>query len=182
MLSLANFSFWLNFTDLEPKIATAPLSAGSTPRWAILGTAINSNNQSLSTSCIILIIDELKEKQIGLGREWSAPILGKDQTDISSSALRTLGLQPNSGDVVILELDPFALIQTLGITGGQSSEAFIANLILQYLSQNLNGMDLTNVTVGELVQFLEQILGPINIDLTGIIGQIFGIHIYFFFE
>ena len=33
MLANNELSFWLNYTDLEPKIATAPLATGSTPRF-----------------------------------------------------------------------------------------------------------------------------------------------------
>lgn len=174
MFSATEFSFWLNFTELEPKIASAPLAKGSTPRWAVLGKVINPKDQTSFTSTIILIIDQDREEQIDLGREWKSPRLGKDEAHVSSSVLRTLGLEANNGDTIILELDFFGLLQTLGITGGESPEAFLANIIDQTLSQNLNGVDLTNVTVGELIETIEQLLGPINVDVAGIIGQIFG--------
>ena len=104
--------------------------------------------------------------------------MGKDQTHVSASALRTIGVRANAGDTIFLKIDFFDLLQTLGVTNGLSSEEFVAGLITQYISQSFPELDISNVTIGQLVNLLQQAI-PININIIDILSSILGFFIKF---
>jgi len=143
----ASPNFWLNSTDIDLKISEAPLVVGAVPRWVFLGKVSNPNNPTYNTSSAILIIDSRQETEIGLGRGWIHPPLGRDETHISSSVLRALGVEANKGETIILTIDFISVLDSAGALPG-GFDGLVRNLLAQ------NGLNLT-ISIEQFIPLLE---------------------------
>ena len=76
-----------------------------TPRWIGIANFANSTNKNRITSGFVLVIDSLKEVQIGLGRDFTKTILQSREAFITKSALKFLGVEDNGSGKVQLIID-----------------------------------------------------------------------------
>ena len=67
------------------------------------------------TTAAVLIIDSEEEQKVGIGRGWHHRPLAEDETHVSASVLRTLGISPNSGEYITLHFDIVSMIQQVVI-------------------------------------------------------------------
>ena len=90
---------------------------GCSPRWVLFGDAINEQtNEKLRV--FVLAFDYLKEKSIGLGRNLIAPEISGNESYLTYSTVKSLGL----GDNVRLKIDVInALISQGFFTIGNDS-------------------------------------------------------------
>ena len=81
----------------------------------MLGKAMNPSNETRKGNVIILVIDSEREKEIGIGRDWDKRPLGLEETYISNSLLREIGVQPAMGERVHIGLDIFGVLNIFGV-------------------------------------------------------------------
>ncbi len=68
----------------------------------------------------------LISQEIGLGRGWVHPPLGRDEVHVSSTVLRRLGVQANSNQNVTLKIDFIKLFEDAGAFGTDKTlDAFL---------------------------------------------------------
>eukprot|EP01107_Rhizomastix_libera_P002165 TRINITY_DN13874_c0_g1_i1.p1 TRINITY_DN13874_c0_g1~~TRINITY_DN13874_c0_g1_i1.p1 ORF type:complete len:1304 (+),score=307.08 TRINITY_DN13874_c0_g1_i1:32-3943(+) len=145
-LMVSGPNFLTNFTNLEYQINSFEEVSGSSPRWTLIGKLQNVNNPTLSfqndsilASTMILVIDNEREKKMGVGREWKYPTLGKKEIHLSSTLLRWLNFRENSGDVAALHINiPDLLSQTLG--SEQSLSETLLNMISSQIPLNISSI------------------------------------------
>jgi hypothetical protein len=106
-------SSFVNCTQLEEMTKDFSNYNGVAPRWFAVGDFSNPDETSLKTSGIIMILDTEKEKEIGLGRDFTKTLLGPAQAFVTSSALRYLNLEANNQDAVTVNVDLRTLFSLL---------------------------------------------------------------------
>ena len=72
---------------MEKAVANSTYFEGVTPRWLSIAKFANSTNLNLTSPGILLILDTLKEVQIGLGREFSKTVLKNREAFVTKSLL-----------------------------------------------------------------------------------------------
>jgi hypothetical protein len=123
----------LNQSFFDVSTAHLETVSGSSPRWILLADA-SANVVNKSANLFILGIDSIRETAIGLGRDWTLPPLGYNEVIISRSAVRQMGLDPNTavGSLVTMTISPSQLSSALGVESFDSSpaglEAFLNSL------------------------------------------------------
>eukprot|EP01114_Cavostelium_apophysatum_P002845 TRINITY_DN1253_c0_g3_i1.p1 TRINITY_DN1253_c0_g3~~TRINITY_DN1253_c0_g3_i1.p1 ORF type:complete len:1241 (+),score=361.47 TRINITY_DN1253_c0_g3_i1:25-3723(+) len=152
-------SFWLNSTDISEKLKDAPLAVGAAPRWVMLGRIYNALDGTQNTSTSILVIDTEKEKEINLGRGWKHPPLGKDQTHVTSSVLRSIGVKAQSGETVFIDIDFYNILTTTGAFGDDGLNTLIKELIAANVNLTASG-PFANSTV--LAGYIERTLAGLH--------------------
>lgn len=81
----------------------------------MLGRVFNALNHTQNGTVIILIIDSKQEEAAQIGRDWDKRPLGYEETYISSSALRQIGVQAAMGERVHIGFDFLQLASTFGV-------------------------------------------------------------------
>lgn len=169
---------------------------GGTPRWVLVGSLSELGNALRNASVLLLAMDSEKEKELGIGREWTKPPLTTGECYVSETVIRQIGLDPKDvvGEVVQLSIDLIGAADAAGVVerdddGNISKEEAdrLAELIFPGLSGawdnrievdvlslvntsfnfNLSQLNLTSdVDIGELLDGLETFLSPIGINFT----------------
>jgi len=129
--------YFLNQSEIDNALQRESLVVGTTPRWVLLTKIINANKINRNASTILLIIDSAREKEIGLGRQWSHPPLNHNQTHVSRSLLRQIGVRPNNNEEVLLRFDLISILHTLAAS--KQTEVDFVNSILQNFFEYSNG-------------------------------------------
>lgn len=164
-------TFWLNNTEIHEKVvASAPLAVGATPRWVLLARALNTLDTTRNTSTAVLIIDSDREKELGLGRGWDHPPLGKNEAHVTRSVLSSIGVTANAGETILLRLDIPQFLTELGILNEETLETLIESQLIGAGAD----LDLSNITVSELVNVAGPVLEALGINVTAIIDQLAG--------
>lgn len=150
---------FLNATALAYAASFASSVRGLAPRWPLLGIAINYNEPSRSLTSFVLGMDSAAEEAIGLGRGWKRRALGERECYASSSLLREIGLAGNVGDLISVNFDIFAILDSLstlsggggggtgGGSGGNATAASQQRVALVRALLGSAGVDLTSVTL-----------------------------------
>ena len=93
----------LNISDIQKRVRNVPDLRGASERWLLPGMVLNPENASLSTNCIAVLGNSLKERSIGIGRALrGAEILEGNQAYIFR---RTANVIKLPGDKVTFRLD-----------------------------------------------------------------------------
>eukprot|EP00003_Mantamonas_plastica_P015601 TRINITY_DN2635_c0_g2_i3.p1 TRINITY_DN2635_c0_g2~~TRINITY_DN2635_c0_g2_i3.p1 ORF type:complete len:1218 (-),score=362.13 TRINITY_DN2635_c0_g2_i3:46-3648(-) len=147
-------AFFLNSTDIERRLSSVPEVKGVAPRWVLQGK-ISNPQSGKATSCVVLVIDSEKEKKIGLGRGWTRRPLGEQESYISGSILRQVGVEGGKGQRVNLNVDLVKVASGLNGFGaatgnGQSSTEQLARQVATQLGFNFQGNTTFNITGGNV--------------------------------
>jgi ABC-type antimicrobial peptide transport system permease subunit len=134
--------YFLNQSEIDNALQRESLVVGTTPRWVLLTKIINANKINRNASTILLIIDSAREKEIGLGRQWSHPPLNHNQTHVSRSLLRQIGVRPNNNEEVLLRFDLISILHTLAAS--KQTEVDFVNSILQNFLNIAMGLSTEN--------------------------------------
>jgi ABC-type antimicrobial peptide transport system permease subunit len=145
-----NPGYFLNVSEMEERSKGVKGIAGMSGRWAMLGLVSNALNPSFNSTITVLAIDSKKEEEINFGRFWKGRPMGKQESYISASMARTLGVKGKAGERVLLSIDPFAAAQAIF---SQAGGLIIGN-------QNFGADFSTSESLGALA---EQLLG-ISLD------------------
>lgn len=100
-----NSSAFINYTYINEKVEGFGKYKGVAPRWFGVADFINPNKTDKETSGIVMVLDTKKEKDIGLGRDFTKELLGENQAFVIRSALRYLGLEANNQDMIRISID-----------------------------------------------------------------------------
>jgi len=123
---------------------------GSAPRWFSLAQASNRDDPSRSISLFVIVLDNEAEKEIGIARQWKKRTLGEGETHVSSSVLREVGLVPNFGNRLVLNLDIGFLLSklnsSLGVSTDNSSTEGIVKALLKGYGLDVNSSLYLNLT------------------------------------
>ena len=90
---------------MEKAVANSTYFEGVTPRWLSIADFANSTNFNLTSPGILLILDTLKEVQIGLGREFSKTVLKNREAFVTKSLLKYLNIDWDQNSQVQLVID-----------------------------------------------------------------------------
>eukprot|EP01104_Vermistella_antarctica_P011774 TRINITY_DN3326_c1_g2_i1.p1 TRINITY_DN3326_c1_g2~~TRINITY_DN3326_c1_g2_i1.p1 ORF type:complete len:1301 (+),score=387.68 TRINITY_DN3326_c1_g2_i1:217-4119(+) len=123
---LARDGFTLNETDIGEHLSSLDTVVGTTPRWTMLGRVARVDDPSRYATVIVLVIDSVQEQKIGLGRDWDRRPLGLQETYVTNSALREIGVLPAMGERVLVGVPVVALLAGLGMgaDGGSDVDNF----------------------------------------------------------
>jgi ABC-type antimicrobial peptide transport system permease subunit len=142
---------FVNYTDLQPKLALSTRTSGTAPRWLAKGEvsripARGTANDVRTTATNVLVIDSTVEKSIGIGRAFDYRSIGFSETQVLGSLLKYLGVYANVGDRARVYID---VAGTLGQQGVQLPIGGIAG--------NVPIINQTNATAAAaaLQQFIE---------------------------
>lgn len=125
----------LNFTEIERRLVGVDTLTGISPRWLTLSRITRPDNSSINSTAIALVIDFVREAQIGLGRAWTHPKPRLGEAHVSAVALRRIGVRANAGENVTMVIDLLGFAaQTLGLDGSNTGQ-----LLRQLLMQSLVG-------------------------------------------
>jgi len=158
-------SFTINSTEIEERLHGLTDTSAVAPRWLLLSQVINVKDPTYNGSAILLVIDSKKEKEIGLGREWTHPPLVGQTAHVSDSLLRLLHLHPNVTDELRLRFDFITMAYTLYGSGG-SEKQFVSQMLSRVIEAAQNG-PLANGSVS-LRSMFSQLLAMTgtNLDTT----------------
>ena len=114
----------LNQSLIDELLEHTPEVLGSAPRWLLLGTVLSSTlaNDDKSASVMVLGLDSEREQAIELGRDWTLPALEADEVYISRSAVRQMGLDPDTAQSQTITLR-LVLEQLTGVLGFPSLDS-----------------------------------------------------------
>eukprot|EP00808_Paulinella_micropora_P024572 g3892.t1 len=121
----------INQTYLDEMLKSVVEVAGTAPRWILLAQVVNQQALDQSASAVILAFDTLRERAIQMGRTWDRPPLQAGECYLSRTVVRHIGLDPTErNQPVLLNLDVFELLTTLGLSvGGDSPASQIEDLL-----------------------------------------------------
>ena len=118
-LSFDNLNF-LNFYDVEKKLANLSFIEGVSPRWIITGHAKKiEDNDTGNFRTNIFIVESTKENNIGIGRELYLPELKENECYVSTTLSDALKL--GIGDQLEMKISFSELLQAYS-SGGEESE------------------------------------------------------------
>eukprot|EP00741_Cyanophora_paradoxa_P007415 tig00001128_g7174.t1 len=147
-------STFLNGTYISEALAGAPRVMGTTPRWVMLAQAVNRDNHLQNASVIALVVDSAKESELGVGKSWPYRPLGEQETHVTGSALRSLGVTPNRGRRVHLQVDMLNILSTYGpasnFTLGNSTTTAVVERLLEGAGLNVSGV--VPVDIGDAIR------------------------------
>jgi hypothetical protein len=126
----------LNFTEVNSRVGGVSDLVGMAPRWLALARMQRPDNSSINSTAIVLVIDQVRELQIGLGRAFQHAILVGAQTHASGVVLRRLGITPDAGQNVTMVLDLLGLAAQLLGAPGSSPAQLLPTLLAQALGVN----------------------------------------------
>jgi ABC-type antimicrobial peptide transport system permease subunit len=149
-------SFFLNATDAGLRLEKEPTVTGTAPRWLFLSKIVNTITQANSTT-ILLIIDSIREQEIGLGRGWNHPPLEGFQTHVSKNLLKQIGVAPNKDEKAALRFDAISILHTF--SGSRQNEDDFVN---SYLKSTMVGSTLNEIVekytgLNVSIPFLDQL-------------------------
>lgn len=81
----------------------------------MLGRIFNANNHTQNGTVIVLILDSIQEEKAQIGRDWNFRPLGYEETYVSNSALRQIGVAPAMGERVHIGFDFLQLATKFGV-------------------------------------------------------------------
>lgn len=97
----------------------------------------DSEGEGLVTS--ILICDDEEERRLQIGRGWPHRELGLGEVHASSSMLRSLGVSPNRGQSVVLDMGAGKLLTTFNLSSDGLKNALVASVMSDGVAITLNG-------------------------------------------
>ncbi|CEM34393.1 unnamed protein product [Vitrella brassicaformis CCMP3155] len=160
---------------------------GVVPRWVLQGRVVNARFPSrLNTTAVLLIADTASEDSVAFGRSFQSRPLAQGECYASGSVLRAMGLQPDRGERLRIELDLIRASSALSSSGISSPMSDPTNettandlttndaeAILRALGVNMTDsvvIDVPNATL-TILQGLRQQGLPINGTVPLTIGN-----------
>jgi len=112
-------TYLLNVSDLEYRSKDVKGLKGISGRWPLVGVVSKfGGTQENNATVTVLAIDSEKEREINLGRFWNGRKMGKQESYISGSLARVLGVKGDAGERVLLTIDLFNVLQSVAISTG----------------------------------------------------------------
>lgn len=152
--------FVINYTETAELLAPVGIVEGLAPRWLTISRLIPFERPETNSSVILIAIDSVLEKKIGIGRSWEHRPLGPNEMHVTSSVLRRMDVLPNTNTNVTLNIDLLGYAQNLAGTGLTPVDILMASV------ENSTGINFTQpIIIGNLSQQLQDILGStVNIS------------------
>eukprot|EP00698_Gefionella_okellyi_P021274 TRINITY_DN6854_c0_g1_i1.p1 TRINITY_DN6854_c0_g1~~TRINITY_DN6854_c0_g1_i1.p1 ORF type:complete len:1082 (+),score=291.51 TRINITY_DN6854_c0_g1_i1:95-3340(+) len=152
--------FAINQTLVDQKLTGIPEVIGAAPRWTVLGTVSNPALPGINATCIIVIFNTTREREISLGRAWRRRALGNQEAFLSTGLVTALQMTPNTGQQVIVNFDlskflSAGQIANTTFAGGNVTDIFnVTQLINQNpgLGDLLDGLAITDDQVNTFAQ------------------------------
>eukprot|EP00672_Neobodo_designis_P017589 CAMPEP_0174835642 /NCGR_PEP_ID=MMETSP1114-20130205/5510_1 /TAXON_ID=312471 /ORGANISM="Neobodo designis, Strain CCAP 1951/1" /LENGTH=1146 /DNA_ID=CAMNT_0016069595 /DNA_START=80 /DNA_END=3520 /DNA_ORIENTATION=+ len=117
---------FVNYTEVEPRIANSERTFGSTPRWLVKGEFSEYTSRNLppnttlpTTVTNVLAVDSLREKEIGVGRAYDYRQIGYSEIQVLASVLRYIGVQANVGARAKLFIDIAGILRQQQVSLGE---------------------------------------------------------------
>ena len=169
--SYSSNGFGLNYTFVNEQLrpVEGTVVAGAAPRWTMLARA-TSEHASVNSSAVVLAIDSVREKEIGLGRDWHHRPLGQQEAHVSRSLLYQLGVEPNTGGRVTLTVP---IGELFGASGALDNSTYIRDRAEAVFVARVHARNFTTETTqGEVAQLLglpepPNADQPLNVTVVG---------------
>ena len=87
----------LNGTKMENYCEKVEGISGCSPRWIFFGDVKKFKGNNQTVRCYLLVIDSVKERSAGLGRNLHVNNLGKNESYLTSSTIQSLGIELEKG-------------------------------------------------------------------------------------
>jgi len=119
---------FINYTQLVLNSESSEDFEGFSPRWIGVADFASPEDTEKTTSGVVMILDTELGVEIGLGRDFTKTILGKDQTFVTLSALKYLGIDSNGVDEVQIIIDTRGFLSELYDTSNPLTRGDITTL------------------------------------------------------
>lgn len=124
---LSKFEFF-NATKLDLELSDMPTVSGTTPRWLLRGKAASQNAPQGFIDTSILICDLEREAELNIGRGWPHRLLREGEAHVTNSLLYSLGVTPNEGRRLRVDIGFGKLLSTFGLDADYLEDLLLSSI------------------------------------------------------
>eukprot|EP00026_Physarum_polycephalum_P001035 Phypoly_transcript_01036.p1 GENE.Phypoly_transcript_01036~~Phypoly_transcript_01036.p1 ORF type:complete len:1168 (+),score=174.37 Phypoly_transcript_01036:78-3581(+) len=158
----------INYTQTAQLLSDVETVEGLAPRWLSIARLVPDVRPETNSSVILIAIDSLLEKKIGIGRSWTHRPLGDAEMHVTSSVLRRMDVLPNTNTSVNMVIDLLGYYENLAGTGDTPADIIMTQI------EEQSGFNFTqNITIPDFAAQLQELLGD-NVNVTDFLDSIIG--------
>eukprot|EP01028_Stygiella_incarcerata_P000018 TRINITY_DN1002_c0_g1_i6.p1 TRINITY_DN1002_c0_g1~~TRINITY_DN1002_c0_g1_i6.p1 ORF type:complete len:995 (-),score=216.69 TRINITY_DN1002_c0_g1_i6:662-3646(-) len=110
----------LNHTHIATRLEAEGGVDGTFPRWVFPLRVSNRDEPSRSLRTVALMIDSDLEHAKEQSRGWKHRPVGEQEAHVTGAVLRNIGIHPNHGERIFLNISIPEILETAGIVSNQS--------------------------------------------------------------